>query len=197
MTSNSFARFWQAVTQGDDDAAEAAAALLEPSDEASLLALVPADGDQQWWRVRGLAVCGSELALPEMTAALAGEDPALRAVAVMTGAALCRRLGDAAAELLPELAARLADDDGMVRQAAADGLAQCGDAAVSVLGQFLRTSRHEGGRTRATAALRKIATQRAAAILYPLLNDSNYLVRLYAFEALDEMGLLETMLVTL
>ena len=35
MTSNSFARFWQAVIQGDDDAAEAAAALLEPSDEAS------------------------------------------------------------------------------------------------------------------------------------------------------------------
>ena len=197
MTSNSFARFWQAVIQGDDDAAEAAAALLAPGDEASLLALAPADGDQRWWRLRALAVCGSEQALSGVTAALASEDPALRAVAVMTGAALCRRLGDAAAGLLPALAARLADDDGMVRQAAADGLAQCGDAAVSALGHFLRTSRHEGGRTRATAALRKIATQRAAAILYPLLNDSNYLVRLYAFEALDEMGLLETMLVTL
>jgi HEAT repeat protein len=43
--------------------------------------------------------------------------------------------------------------------------------------------------------LRKIATLKAAAILYALLNDENHLVRSYAYEGLDEMGLLENVLV--
>ncbi len=36
----------------------------------------------------------------------------------------------------------------------------------------------------------------AAGLLYRHLNDPNYLVRTYAYEGLDEMGLLETMLMT-
>ncbi len=36
---------------------------------------------------------------------------------------------------------------------------------------------------------------KAAAILYALLNDENHLVRAYAYEGLDEMGLLENVLV--
>ena len=56
---------------------------------------------------------------------------------------------------------------------------------------------HQGARTRATASLRKIGTMKAAAVLYQHLNDPNHLVRLYAYEALDEMGLLENQLLIL
>jgi len=98
---------------------------------------------------------------------------------------------------LDQVADCLKDDDGMVRQVAADALAQCGDDAVPALARILFQQAHEGARTRAAGALRKIATMKAAGVLYALLNDSNHLVRAYAYEGLDDMGLLETVLVTL
>jgi HEAT repeat protein len=96
--------------------------------------------------------------------------------------------------VLARLAVQLADDDGAVRQAAADALAQCGDDALPALASILQTP-HEGARTRAAYALRKIASRQAAPILFRLLNDANYMVHTYAYEALDEMGLLENLLV--
>jgi HEAT repeat protein len=98
---------------------------------------------------------------------------------------------------LDQVAECLKDDDGMVRQVAADALAQCGDDAVPALARILFQQPHEGARTRAAGALRKIATMKAAGVLYALLNDPNHLVRAYAYEGLDDMGLLETVLVTL
>ena len=47
----------------------------------------------------------------------------------------------------------------------------------------------------AAAALRKIGTPATVPALFRCLNDPNYLVHTYAYEALDEMGLLETQLV--
>jgi hypothetical protein len=44
------------------------------------------------------------------------------------------------------------------------------------------------------AALRKIATVPAARLMFQYLNDDNYLVHTYAYEGLDEMGLLENVL---
>lgn len=44
------------------------------------------------------------------------------------------------------------------------------------------------------AALRKSATLAAAGVMFQYLNDENYLVRTYAYEGLDEMGLLENLL---
>ena len=38
---------------------------------------------------------------------------------------------------------------------------------------------------------------RSAGVLFRYLNDSNYLVRTYAYEGLDEMGLLDNVIVTL
>jgi len=46
----------------------------------------------------------------------------------------------------------------------------------------------------AMAALRKIATVPAARLMFQYLNDDNYLVHTYAYEGLDEMGLLENVL---
>ena len=115
----------------------------------------------------------------------------MRAAAALALGYLYARVPDAVTPALDQVAALLSDNEGMVRQAAADCLALCGDGAVEALGRILRHSTHQGARTRAAGALRKIATMRSAAILYPLLNDGNHLVRMYAYEGLDEMGLLK------
>lgn len=188
-------RLLDAVAASDDDAAERQALLLTADDEPALVALAAAaDVDERWWAVRGLAVCGGEAAVPALAMALADSDPGVRAAAALAAHHVYLRSPAAAQSLLAQVAGLLADDDGMVRQVAADALAQSGDDAAPALGQVLRTSAHEGARTRAAAALRKIATMKAAALLYPLLNDPNPLVRMYAYEGLDEMGLLENIL---
>ncbi len=188
--------FILAIDAGDDDAAEALVSELTPADEPPLLQLAQSgDTDRRWWAVRGLAVVGSAAAIPAIDAALAADDPALRACAALAVGHLHTRHAQATTALLPHLAELLADDHGFVRQAAADGLALCGDDAAPALAEIIFHSEHEGARTRAASALRKIATMRAAGVLYHCLNDRNHLVHTYAFEALDEMGLLENVLV--
>lgn len=182
----------------DDDGAEALVSELTPADEPALLDLAQSnDADQRWWAVRSLAAVGGPAAIPAIDAALTADDPSLRACAALAVGHLHARQPQAATSLLAHLADLLADDDGFVRQAAADGLALCGDDAVPALAEVIFHSEHEGARTRAASALRKIATMRAAAVLYRCLNDRNHLVHTYAFEALDEMGLLENILVRL
>ncbi len=188
--------FLAAIAAGDDEVTEQYALQLTSADEPALLALAASgDADQRWWGVRGLAQAGTAAALPVLRNALADPDPAVRAAAALGAGYLYAREPDATAPELEAVATLLADDDGIVRQAASDALALCGDAAVPALGSVLRSSTHEGARTRAAASLRKIATMKAAAILYALLNDPNHLVRMYAYEGLDEMGLLENVLV--
>lgn len=193
-----FPNLLDAIDAGDDERAERAALQLTAADEPALLALAETeDVDSRWWAVRGLAVCGGTQAVPALLAALGDGDAGVRAAAVMALAVLHQRVPAAVEPHLGEAARLLADDDGMVRQAAADTLAQCGDDAVPALAAVIFQGTHQGARTRAAAALRKIATMKAAAVLYPMLNDPNHMVRAYAYEGLDEMGLLENILVTL
>jgi HEAT repeat protein len=130
-----------------------------------------------------------------LAARLQDVQPAVRAAAALALAHLHARDAASVTPWLDAVAGLLEDEEGYVRQAAADSLALCGDDGVPPLGSVLRYSTHQGARTRAAGALRKIATMPAAAILYALLNDQNHLVRAYAYEGLDEMGLLENVLV--
>jgi len=170
---------------------------LTPTDEPTLLPLLSAaHADQRWWATRALAFCGTQAAVPSLVAALDDQDAALRATAALALGHLYLREPDAVRPVLDQVATKLADEEGVVRQTIADALAMCGDAAVPALAHVLQGN-HEGARTRAAYALRKIATMKAASILYRHLNDTNYLVQMYAYEGLDEMGLLENILVTL
>lgn len=184
-----------AIGADDDEQAEALVLQLTAAAEPALLRVVH-DGntDQRWWAVRALAHCGTTNALPALVALVTDQEATLRVVAAMSLGALAARLGAALLPYLPELAARLADEEGAVRQAAADALVQCGDAAVAPLIEVLRFSQHEGARSRAAYALRKIGTPATVPALFRCLNDPNYLVHTYAYEALDEMGLLENQL---
>ncbi len=192
------ADFVAAIQSGDDALAEQCALMLSTDDEASLTAMLDSpDADLRWWGVRALAACGAEAAPAAVAAQLNDDDGAVRAAALLALAHLYPRQPAAVTPLLDDAAAALKDDDGLVRQTASDALAMCGDDAVPALARMLFYQDHEGARTRAAAALRKIATMKAAGVLYALLNDPNHMVRMYAYEGLDEMGLLETVLVTL
>ncbi|MCX6050123.1 MAG: HEAT repeat domain-containing protein [Chloroflexi bacterium] len=197
--SAAFQNFITAIDRDSDELAEQQATLLTAADEPDLLDLLAqTDENRQWWAVRALARCGTAAATPGLQATLHVQDAALRATAALALGHLYGRAPDTVRPLVAELAAKLTDDEGIVRQAVADALVMCGDDAVPALIAILRTqtqSGHEGARTRAAYALRKIATMKAAGALYHCLNDDNYLVRMYAQEGLEEMGLLENILV--
>jgi len=194
-----FQRFLTAIDAQDDDATEALALTLRAQDEPALIALLNKDGDEDgdperyWWAVRALALCGGPDAVPALAAALEDEDETVRAAAAMALARVHERHPAAVAPTLDRVARLLDDDNGAVRQVATDSLARCGDDAIHVLAAVLAGDR-QGARTRAMAALRKIATFPAAKLMFQYLNDDNYLVHTYAHEGLDEMGLLENVL---
>lgn len=193
-TSTTYRAWLAAIAAGDDEQAEALSQQLTPADGPALLAQVASsDLDLRWWAVRALALHGPPAAAGPIAAACDDPEPSVRAAAALALALLCGRYPAAVEPYLPALAVRLADIDGMVRQANADALAQCGEVALAVLAEVLEFG-PEAARTRAAYALRKMGSKPAAALLYPLLNDPNPLIHTYAYEGLDDLGLLETTL---
>jgi len=193
---SSLDRLLQAIDLDDDEAAEALISQLRRRDEAGMLAvIIGADegSSRRWWGLRGLAAVGREAAVPMLVVAILNGDEGERAVAALALGHVHARAGEEVREFLPLLALGLADESGLVRQTTADGLALCGEDAVPVLVEALE-SEHEGVRVRAAAALRKLQSMQAAGAMYQHLNDPNHLVRLYAYETLDAMGLLTNIL---
>jgi HEAT repeat protein len=190
-----------AIAVQDDLSAEAAVALLSAADEAQLLPFLNhEDPDYIWWTARALGACGTLESVTPLLDLLQHQDAALRAVAAMALGALTQRLlvqlpdPTLLQPHLQQLTPLLADPNGMVCQVAADALAQCGEIAIPSLVDVLRFGTAQGARSRAAAALGKIGTLATAPALYHCLNDQNYLVHTYAHEALDMLGLLDTML---
>lgn len=197
--------FLQAAAVDNEAEAERLSYHLQPSDEAQLLSILRADDedvDLCWWAVRALAHCGTAEAAPSLADRLTDpqesaspdqEANLLCATAAMALGHLHQRAPEAVHPHLPKMAQQLAHTDGFVRQAAANALAICGDAAVPVLEAAL-TGQDDGARARAAHALRKIGTLKVAPALFQHLNDPHYLVRLHAYEGLDEMGLLDNVI---
>ena len=181
----------QAIATADDETSEAIThALAVHSKATSLLLplLKEEDSDTRWWAVRALAAVGDAEAVSPLIQALNDPDEPVRCAAAL---ALAQLRCDKA---IPALAILLADESGWVRQSTADALALFGKAAVPMLVQALEDER-DGVRVRAAYALNKIRSMQAATPLFRALNDPNYLVRTYAYEALDGMGLLDVILV--
>ncbi len=192
--SDTYRTWMEAVSSGDDERSEALASQLGPADCPALLTqLASKDADVRWWAVRALALHGPPAAAGPVAAACDDADASVRAAAGMALALLQQRHPEAVEPYLSNLAVRLADIDGTVRQASADALAQCGDAALPVLAEVLQIG-PDAARARAAYALHKISSRGAAGLLYPLLDDPNPLIRTYAYETLDDLGLLESIL---
>ncbi len=182
----------QALTTGDDKSRETAALALgrfgaraiEPL--ARLLAGEDAEG--RWWAARALAEShrhssgiGGPDVLPPLTRALTDPDPDVRACAALA----LGRIGEGAAA--PDLAERLADESAFVASVAADALSMIGEPAVDALTGKLDAERAHT-RLLAVRALARIRSERAVGPLFGLLEDPSYLVRHYAHEALEALG---------
>jgi HEAT repeat protein len=168
--------------------------LLTPADGPILRQMIESnDLNRRWWGIRALAQVGGEDLVPLVADQLHDRAPEIRAVAAMALGQIHRRAPAAVNVHLPQLALLLEDDDALVRQSAADGLAHCGDDAVDLLAAALESD-VEGVRVRAAAALHRIGSMKAAPPLYHHLEDPNPLVRHHAYETLDKLGLLENIL---
>lgn len=184
-----FERFLAALAKGDEDQAERLASLLTEEDAPQLRVLAEGSEDERWWAARCLASVGDAFDVPLFLSCIQEPDPGLRAVGLLALATLYEREPDAVAIHLEQMAALLADLDGLVRQTAVDALARCGDEAVPVLTEALE-SPYDGVRVRAAKALHRIGTMAVAPPLYDHLEDSNPVVRHYAYETLEQLGLL-------
>lgn len=193
---DNLARFIAAIHTGEDEATERASLALMPEDEAALIALAQEGGEAQWWAIRALARIGSATSAPTLAAALHDADAATRAAAALALGHLGAREPAAVTPWLGALTALFADADGFVRQQAVEGVALCGDVTLPTLDAILRESLSQPARVRAAAALRAMHTLAAAPLLFRILNDSNHLVHTYAYEALDDLGLLDNLLLT-
>lgn len=197
MTDNALQSLLLAIETDNDEAAEEIVTTLAV-DANILPALLDlgasADPDQRWWAMRALAEMADNnpnaraQVTPVLLDALNDEEDSIRCVAALGLSQM------QATSAIPSLALMLADPSGWVRGAAANALAQIGEPAVPALGEAMQDER-EGVRVRAAYALNRIKSIKSARWLFPALNDPNHIVHTYAYETLDEMGLLNTVLV--
>lgn len=190
-----FLQWREEIDAENDRRCESLVSHLTAADLPDVVALYDQESEnRRWWSVRALAELGQSGETGVLLRAL--EDPSadIRAAAshcvVQVVIRIWEQEPESATELLNALTNRLLDDLGFVRQSAADALAQLGERAIPVLRGVLK-SEDESARTRAAYALRKMQNPEAAQDFYTLLEDRNPMVRLYAREALEDMGLLD------
>ena len=175
----------EVLVSGDDDVREEAALALGRfgSAAAGRLADILATGEAhaRWWAARALAEVGGEGAVNPLVSVLGEPDPDLRACATLA----LGRIGNGSAA--PALAKMLDDGSAFVASVAADALSMLGDSAVEALAGRLGA---ENPHTRllAVRALGRIRSESATEPLIGALEDPSYLVRYYAHEALDALG---------
>ena len=173
------------LVTADDESREAAARALAcfGSQAAKELVglLANPESDARWWASRALAEIGGHDVVLALGDVLQDPDPDVRACAALA----LGRIRDGSAA--PMLATSLADPSAFVAGIAADALCLIGDAAVDALTESLAA---EDTHTRllAVRALSRIRSQRSIGPLFGLLEDPSYLVRYYAQEALEALG---------
>jgi HEAT repeat protein len=173
------------ISDGDDEARERAALALGPFGVVAvdrLAAVVAAgDADARWWAARTLAETGEDKAVPLLVGVLSDADPDVRACAALG----LGRMG--AVSAAPALVERLADVSGFVSSIAADAVCMMGEPAVPALVEMLAAGSPQA-RVLVVRALARIQSPEGIGALLEVAEDSNYLVRYYAQEALEALG---------
>ena len=145
------------------------------------VALASEDADARWWAARALAEVGGEGAVAPLVSVLDDADPDLRACAALA----LGRVGEGSAA--PALAGKLDDESAFVASIAADALSMLGERAVEALAGRL-DDENPHIRLLAVRALGRTHSQDAIGPLFGMLEDPSYLVRYYAHEALEALG---------
>lgn len=175
----------QQLQSGEDESREVAALALGRMGPAAIEPLVAMLGVEQtdirWWAARALAEVGGPGAVLPLIGVLTDPDPDVRACAVLA----LGRIGDARAAAA--VAERLTDDSAFVAGIAADALTMIGEPAVTALAAALSDERPHV-RLLAVRALGRLRSQSGISPLFGALEDPSYLVRYYAQEALEALG---------
>ena len=183
--NDEFDELLRTLTSGNDESREAAALALRRYGKMAIEPLSAMlgcqDADARWWAARALAEVGGDESMLLLIDALSDRESDVRACAALA----LGRLEDGAAA--PSLAARLADESAFVASIAADALSMIGEPAVSALAEKLDDGEPHV-RLLAVRALGRIKSQSAIGPLFGVLEDSSYLVRYYAQEALEALG---------
>jgi Uri superfamily endonuclease len=172
------------VSAGEDSREEVALALGRfgvAAAERLAAILATREADARWWAARALAEVGGEGVVPPLVSILDDPDPDVRACAALA----LGRVGEGSAA--PALADRLGDESAFVASIAADALSMLGERAVEALAARL-VDENPHIRLLAVRALGRIRSQSAIGPLFGVLEDSSYLVRYYAHEALEALG---------
>lgn len=192
LDSNETDELIQLLTTGDETSREAAAVALGGYGPAAIQTLEQildvgedlSSADARWWAARALAEVGGQGAITPLVRALADRDADVRACAALALGKIGAALPAVAAEAL---GAQLGDPSALVAGIAADALSMLGEAAVPALAEALADARPHV-RLLAVRALDRTRSQSAVAPLCSVLEDSSYLVRTCAEEALDNLG---------
>jgi Uri superfamily endonuclease len=175
----------EVLVSGNEESREAAALALGRFGKAVVERLVSLlaheDTEVRWWAARALAETGRDGGPPLLEGALKDPDPDVRACAALA----LGRIGEGSAA--PALAAQLRDESAFVSSIASDALSMLGEPAVEALAARLEDE-DPHVRLLAVRALSRIKSQRAIGPLFGALEDSSYLVRHYAEEALEALG---------
>ena len=185
MNSDKLTTLLQILATGNEEARESAALALgqlgpEAIDPLAELLTVD-DADTRWWAARALAEVGGVAVVDPLTSVLTDPDPEMRACAALA----LGRVGEGQAA--PGVAVLLADESAFVASIAADALSMIGEPAVEPLAQMLADERPHA-RLLAVRALGRIGSQNSISPLFGALGDPSYLVRYYAQEALEALG---------
>jgi len=175
------------LISGDDELAESAAVEIAAFGDETLPALKEilaspgADADTRWWATRALAEIADPEAAHLLRKGLHDPDLSVRQCAAL---ALKEHASD---ENIPELLFALSDVDQLLRRLAAEALIAVGLGAVPSLIGVMENG-PQTARLEAVRALAFIEDQSAIPILFEALDDDSTLVRHWAEEGLERMG---------
>jgi HEAT repeat protein len=144
-------------------------------------ALTSPDPDLRWWAVRAIAGLDAEGVAGALIRALEDPEAAVRQCAAL---GLCHR---PVAQAVRSLCRALGDPDALMARLAGDALIAAGQEATPDLIAVLQ----DGGpaaRIEAARALARIGDPRSIPALYSLVDDPSALVRHWAEEGLERMG---------
>jgi HEAT repeat protein len=144
--------------------------------------------DVRWWAARALAQVHQDATVPALVQGLEDPDADVRACCALALGRMGSGLGPSSQQdAARALAAHLSDESAFVAGIAGDALSMLGEAATEALADTLHApSAH--ARLLAVRALARTKAQAAIGPLFEALDDPSYLVRYYAQEALEMMG---------
>lgn len=175
-----------ALAAGDDQAAEAAVAILASSPIPPFAALAALythpDSERRWWAIRALSALAPPQGIPVLLNAIHDLDESVR---------LCAVLGlreNPHPSAVDPLIALLSDPDRLLARLAGDALIAIGSPATGPLLEAV-ISAGQPARLEACRALAGIGDPEAITILFKLLDDDSALLEYWASEGLERMGI--------